>query len=309
VKRQCPGRPVVFGEVLFDIFPGGESVLGGAPFNVAWNLQGLGLEPLFISRVGNDELGERVLGSMRDWGMDTRGVQLDRTHPTGTVGIELDGAEPTYTIHPNQAYDHIDPTAAIDALGDERPALLYHGSLALRQPVSRGALSRLLEPGDDGLSMRERCFVDINLRSPWWHRAHVLDDLRRARWAKLNADELRGLVGTEKFDIDDNKLRLAAQVFARDTTQDLLVVTRGAEGAWLFASDGAELSRAAASVHPLVDTVGAGDAFSAVMVLGLLRGWSAERLLERATELAAFVCELRGATSTERAHYLRFVES
>ena len=160
MKRQCPGRPVVFGEVLFDIFPGGESVLGGAPFNVAWNLQGLGLEPLFISRVGNDELGERVLGSMRDWGMDTRGVQLDRTHPTGTVGIELDGAEPTYTIHPNQAYDHIDPTAAIDALGDERPALLYHGSLALRQPVSRGALSRLLEPGDDGLSMRERCFVD-----------------------------------------------------------------------------------------------------------------------------------------------------
>ena len=302
------GRPVVFGEVLFDVFPGGESVLGGAPFNVAWNLQGLGLEPLFISRVGDDELGERVLGSMRSWGMDTRGVQLDREHPTGTVGISLDNAEPTYTIHPNQAYDHINPKKALEALHDERTALLYHGSLALREPVSRGALLRLLESGNNGLSMHERCFVDINLRPPWWHRSHVINDLRRARWAKLNKEELQILVGAEKTGIDDHQLQLSAQDFARDAEQDLLVITRGAEGAWLFASDGSHLACDAADVDSLVDTVGAGDAFCAVLILGLLHGWSREQLLKRATELSAFVCGLRGATATDRKHYLRFVE-
>lgn len=71
------GNPVIIGEVLFDVFPQGESVLGGAPFNVAWHLQGLGLKPMMISAVGDDHHGEQVIQKMEHWGMDVQGMQLD----------------------------------------------------------------------------------------------------------------------------------------------------------------------------------------------------------------------------------------
>ena len=80
------GRPLIFGEVLFDRFPDGSEVLGGAPFNVAWNLCGLGRAPLLMSRVGEDERGDRILGAMREFGMDCGGIQRDPEHPTGHRG-------------------------------------------------------------------------------------------------------------------------------------------------------------------------------------------------------------------------------
>ena len=81
-------RPLIFGEVLFDHFPDGTAVLGGAPFNVAWHLHAFGLRPLMISRIGNDELGGRVQEAMQKWGMDCSGMQIRHcTHPTGTVQV------------------------------------------------------------------------------------------------------------------------------------------------------------------------------------------------------------------------------
>ena len=85
-------RPVIFGEVLFDRFPDGSTVLGGAPFNVAWNLKALGLDPLLVSRVGRDDLGADILAAMSEWGLDTAGVQTDAGHPTGTVEVTLEDA-------------------------------------------------------------------------------------------------------------------------------------------------------------------------------------------------------------------------
>ena len=99
--------PVLFGEVLFDRFPSGDVVLGGAPFNVAWHLQAFGLAPLFLSRVGDDDLGREVLSAMRSWGMETFGVQVDSEHPTGAVEVRIADDEPSYEILPEQAYDYI----------------------------------------------------------------------------------------------------------------------------------------------------------------------------------------------------------
>ncbi len=131
------GRPVVFGEVLFDTFPDGAAVLGGAPFNVAWHLQGFGLDPLFISRIGDDEPGTRVLDTMRAWGMDIRGLQVDSERPTGKVQVSFDNGQPGFSILPDQAYDFIDLEAAAGAAARAVPALLYHGSLIARHAVSR----------------------------------------------------------------------------------------------------------------------------------------------------------------------------
>ncbi|MDK2873302.1 MAG: fructokinase [Desulfomicrobiaceae bacterium] len=142
---MTPPRPILFGEALFDCFPDGKRILGGAPFNVAWHLTGLGNAPLFITRVGSDAPGMEVRRAMEDWGMDTRGVQVDPTLPTGSVRITFVHGEPQYDILAHQAYDAIDDPLLPDTL---RPAFLYHGSLAVRgagQTSSRATLQTLVQ--------------------------------------------------------------------------------------------------------------------------------------------------------------------
>ncbi len=131
--------PLIFGEVLFDCFPDGNSVLGGAPFNVAWHLHAFGQSPLMISRIGDDALGKKVKSAMQDWKMNTTGLQLDPEHPTGSVDIEFDNGEPRYTIVEHRAYDYID-AASLPSSAEN--SVLYHGSLALRNQNSREALAK-----------------------------------------------------------------------------------------------------------------------------------------------------------------------
>jgi fructokinase len=286
------GRPLVFGEVLFDRFKDdGADVLGGAPFNVAWHLQGFGLNPLFISRIGRDSLGERVLEAMDAWGMDTAALQKDPTHPTGVVEIEVHEGQPTFDIRAGAAYDFIDGGAALSLLEGAPWNLLYHGSLATRHPTSREALTtirRLTELP---------AFVDINLRAPWWNMPEARAMVRGQRWVKLNDDELRTLLDDPVEAMDE-----AAEKACTRFGIDWLLVTLGAEGA--IATDAERVVRVrAARVESLVDTVGAGDAFSAVVILGLTGGWPSATILERATEFAAAICQVRGATVADRGFY------
>jgi len=293
---QHPIRPLIFGEVLYDCFPDGSVVLGGAPFNVAWHLQGFGLAPLFVSRIGSDELGGRILAAMSSWGMDTRGVQKDPSHPTGRVVVSFDHNEPSYEIVPEQAYDFIDGSQVEPLLSAERYQALYHGSLIARHAVARAALDQVRAENIPS-------FVDINLRDPWWQRQWLDGALRQARWAKLNEHELRTLSPhpdpTEDIEVlaDDLRRRCGLQV---------LVVTRGAAGALVLA-DGVTDEVAPVALGEVVDTVGAGDAFSAVSIFGLLRGWPLKDLAARAVDFAAEVCRMRGATGRDRDLYARYL--
>ena len=283
--------PVVFGEVLFDRFPDGNRVLGGAPFNVAWHLQAFGAAPLFVSRVGADAAGAEIRRRMDGWGMDTRALQEDPRHPTGAVSIRYEGGQPLFDILDDQAYDHIDA----GALPQVTPRLLYHGSLAVRHRVSREALDRL---GSGGAP----AFVDINLRDPWWDRDAALAMLGAARWAKLNEDELKLLAGPE----DDAVA--GARALRERLALDMLVVTLGAAGAMAVTS--ADLVRVAPEGGvKVVDPVGAGDAFASVLVLGLLRGWALRDTLARAQAFASEVVGRQGATVDDPAFYARFIDA
>ena len=122
-------RPVIFGEVLFDHFPDGSRVLGGAPFNVAWHLRGFNSNPLVISAVGDDAEGREVLERMTSWDLMTHGVQSDKTHPTGRVTASIVNGENHFEIAKGQAWDFIDAAPALQAASDEPAGLLYHGSL------------------------------------------------------------------------------------------------------------------------------------------------------------------------------------
>ncbi len=287
-------RPVVFGEVLFDRFPDGSVVLGGAPFNVAWHLQAFGAAPLFISRVGDDALGRRIRDTMHAWEMDASGLQLDSAHPTGSVDIRIEDGEPAFDIVDRQAYDFIDPSA-LPPLPDH--ALLYHGSLAVRHADSGRALQQLQQDRD------LQRLVDVNLRPPWWQRETVLSLLQGARWIKLNEAELETLVP------EAGELQARMQLLQDRCRAELLVVTRGAAGAVTRDAGGDQHRVVPRERGGLIDTVGAGDAFTSVVMLGLLRGWEVPLMLERAQSFASAMTGVRGATCKDPGFYQSFFEA
>jgi fructokinase len=284
-------RPVVFGEVLFDCFAE-EAALGGAPFNVAWHLRGFGLDPLFISRIGEDKLGAQVVAAMERWGMDTSGLQRDPEHPTGRVEVLLQDGQPRYEILPHQAYDYIRP-AAVEALhGEGRLAQLYHGTLAARNGVSEATLGALRG------ATTAPVFVDVNLRPPWWDLAKVTEIIQGAACIKLNEDELELL---ERQD-PGTDARTRALYLKERAGAEVVLVTQGEAGAFVLTAC-AHYRVEAKPVDALVDTVGAGDGFSAVAILGLLNGWPWERILERAAAFSARICGYRGAIREDRGFY------
>lgn len=293
MNSRITGRPVLFGEVLFDHFPDGQVVLGGAPFNVAWHLNAFSTRPLLITRIGNDSLGRRIRSAMQAWNMDLAGVQLDSAHPTGTVEVRIENNEPHYEIVENSAWDYID-ASALPPVHDA--ALLYHGSLALRSPVSLRTLQALRT------RLGVPTFVDINLRPPWWHKDEVRRQIEAARWLKINENELNTLTSAE------GDLTQHAETLQRDLGLDLLITTLGADGVLAHARSGSPLQVAPEKTVKLVDTVGAGDAFAAVIILGLLQNWGLDTTLHRAQDFASAMVGIRGATPDTNDFYTPFLE-
>ncbi len=289
-----PGVFTIFGEVLFDNFPDGSRILGGAPFNVAWHLQALGQQPIFISRVGEDEAGSEIVSAMQNHGMSTASVQIDTAHPTGSVAISITDSQPSYRILDQQAYDYINSAALPD---EASGGVLYHGSLALRNSVSRNAFMDLKNLWQGPV------FLDVNLRAPWWQAAEVLEWIGDADWLKLNDEELLLLLpGTQSI---DSKMQLLQQRYQLSG----VVVTRGNQGALALDSRGNLRSIAPATDVVVVDTVGAGDAFAAVLLLGIAGNWPLDLSLQRAQDFASGLVGRRGATVSDPMFYRQFIDA
>ncbi len=288
-----PHQLCVFGEVLIDIFPEGKRVLGGAPFNLAWHLQAFGQHPHLISRLGEDAAGLEIREAMAAWGMGTEGLQKDADHPTGYVEVSVRDGEPRYHIGSECAYDYI----AAEALDGSACRLLYHGSLALRNPRSADTLSRLKAKGV------ETVFMDVNLRPPWWRREAVLALIKDADWVKMNQAEL------QEFHDGRGNFRQEASDFRKQYGLKGLIITRGHEGA-LVVSEALPPIEVKPSTSPrqVVDTVGAGDAFASVFVLGLVHAWPLEQTMMRAQAFASTLVSRQGAIVREKEFYQSFID-
>jgi fructokinase len=280
----------IFGEVLFDCFPDGRRILGGAPFNVAWHLRAFGAAPRLISAVGDDKDGQRVRQAMLDWRMDISGLQTDPDHPTGVVQVTFADGEPSYDIIPDRAFDFIRPIEPLPA-----GQLLYHGTLALRRPVSAAALETLQA------ASHEQRFLDVNLRDPWWSLDDTRALLRSADWVKLNRSELGLLAGNDET--EDSRIIEQASAFRAEYGLAGAVVTLGGDGALAVGADVEPIRVAPASALAIQDTVGAGDAFASVLILGLIRHWPLATTLERAQAFASRIVEQPGATAADPELY------
>lgn len=285
---------LVFGEVLFDQFPD-RTVLGGAPFNVARHLAGFGWPPLLISRIGRDGAQVEALRAMQRFGMDASCIQIDPLHPTGTVKVELNEAGHRFEILDNQAYDHIHQgMARLGALA-ARPQVVYFGTLASRHPDSCRALLGVLRLSP-GLK-----FLDLNLRAPWFERGRTESLMRHAHVLKLNDEEFEvlgrwlGLKGS----IEAKCLQVLNRYDLR-----LLLLTRGEHGAYAAMPDGRSFDFVSPPMGtPIIDSVGAGDAFSAVAIVGLLSDWPMGTLLARADAFARSILGIRGAVPEDNHLY------
>lgn len=280
----------IFGEVLFDHFPDGKRVLGGAPFNVAWHLQAFAQPCCFHSRVGTDAEGEQIKAAMQQWGMNTSYLQTDPERSTGKVNVIISDNEPAYDIVQHCAYDAIEPVSE-----NMNCKLLYHGSLALREARSKAALESLKEqhPGI--------VFVDVNLRPPWWQADSVDQMLHGADWVKLNTDELEQLSSADHYDTR------AGYDFIDRYQLKGLVITHGARGAEILLETGDHYEVEPGTAATVIDTVGAGDALTSIIILGLSLEWPLQQTLERAQQFASAVVGQRGATINDPAFYEPFI--
>lgn len=289
-------RIVSLGEVLWDLFPDGAK-LGGAPANFACHCRSLGARASLVSAVGRDALGDEALRRLSERGVDVSCVRRVADRGTGTVEVGgPPGGKPVFRIREDVAWDQLDAGADAKALVRAAEVVCF-GTLAQRTETGRRVVGELVAAAsDDALRV-----CDINLRKPFVSADVIRESLGMSDVLKLNEDELPelaaqfGLEGTA-----EDQVRVLAERF------DLRVValTLGELGSCLLREG--QWSREPGRVVKVVDTVGAGDAFTAVLVTGLLKGWTTARLLERATDVAAYVCTQAGATPDLEAAGFRF---
>jgi len=289
---------VLFGEVLADIFPD-RTVLGGAPFNVARHLKAFGQNPVLITRLGNDALRDEIMGVMAAAEMETIGIQSDHNHPTGQVQVHmLDGGH-RFEIMPMQAYDFIHPAVVRMIVLSVDPVLVYFGTLAQRHDISRRALKTLLR------STRGVKFLDINLRAPWYDERTLRRSLKDANIVKLNDDELDEM--TALFGLPGIAPLERVHSLMKRFDLEQVMITCGEQGAWHVDRQGQKTAVGIKDpVAQMVDTVGAGDGFASVCILGALLGWPVTVTLERANAFAAAICTIRGAVPSDAAFYKKF---
>ena len=285
-----PRKPRILscGEVLWDLFPEGAR-FGGAPANFACHAALLGGDVTMLSAVGNDRRGDEAVTILQGFGVETSLVQRILDEPTGSVGVSVDSAgKPSFEIHAGSAWDLIDWTDALEAKVSEVDAI-YFGTLGQRGAVSRATIRRAM-----GLARERGMFrvLDVNLRSPFYDAALIHESIAQASVLKLSDEELSE-VGTACGIALDSKPEVTLRSLLTRFGLHLVVMTRGAEGA-LFVSPNGIIDQPGIPTT-VVDTVGAGDSFTAAFVLGILRGDAPEVILQKACEIASAVCSQSGA--------------
>jgi fructokinase len=274
---------ICFGEVLWDLLPGGK-MAGGAPMNVAYQVNNLGMHSRMISRVGTDDLGDELIAFLEQKGVATDLVQKDHQFPTGTVNVHLDSEGiPSYEIVQPAAWDAIELTESMAEAVCQADALVF-GSLACRNELSRNTLLQLL----DLASLR---VFDVNLREPFYSKILLEELLSKANLVKVNDIELGILSDWYGFKGPEKDLM---QSLKDHFGFDLLIVTKGGNGAACLSAEG--YSEVSGMKVQVLDTVGSGDAFLSGFLFQHFAGKPNAACLHFANALGALTATKAGGT-------------
>ncbi len=278
---------VGIGEILWDLLPSGKQ-LGGGPVNFASHVYLQGVPAAIVGSLGADALGLEALQSLNAIGIGSHYLISNYEYPTGTVSVTVgENGSPSYVIHEGVAWDHLVWTAELGDLAASARAICF-GTLSQRHADSRVVIQRFLQ------SSSTDCIkvCDINLRQNYFDYEIVSQSLTLTNVLKLNDEELPVLAGM--FQLTGSYESMVRQLISQFSL-DLVALTCGGNGSMLFtANESADHLGIPAAV---VDTVGAGDAFTAALVVGLLDGKSLDEINESANRRAAEVCGHAGAVN------------
>lgn len=281
------------GEMLWDLFPAGPR-FGGAPANFACHAALHGARVALLSAVGDDPRGREATAILRRFGLDPSLVQTIADAPTGTVGVSVDAAgKPTFEIHAGSAWDRIAWTPALETHLAGVDAI-YFGTLGQRDPVSRATIRRALAVATSRGRLR---VLDVNLRRPFFDAALIRESVAEATVLRLSDDELDAVLAACGVPPGPDPTASLRALLVRHRL-DLVALTRGAAGALLVSAT--EVIDQPGIPTMVRDTVGAGDSFTAALVVGLLRGEPLNTLARVACETAAAVCAHAGALPEPR---------
>lgn len=284
LTRSAP-RVIGLGEVLWDDLPDGRR-LGGAPANVAFHAGLRGADAGVVSAVGDDEPGNTALKRLRSKHIGVEGVAVLDDYPTGVVDVTLDaGGSASYDIRQGVAWDHLPATQAALGLAGAADAICF-GTLAQRHESSRKAIHTLLD------AAKPDCLrvYDVNLRAPHFTAQIIRSSVERCDVLKLNSDEIAD--AAEALECPSVEADFAK--FLLDSGLRMVVVTRGGDGSALYTAE--QVSELDPEPVDVVDTVGAGDSFTAAVLMGVLRGDPLREIHRKAAAVASYVCTQNGAT-------------
>jgi fructokinase len=289
---------LVIGEILFDVFPNYRR-LGGAPFNFAYHLKNFGFDIRFISRIGTDDAGKEILHRLELARFNLDDIQVDDGHPSGSVNVQLDkSGAPQFDILPDVAYDYIDFMPEYHSTLIDAAQMIYFGSLVQRTTTGCYNLQAFISRN----ASETLNFYDINLRPGCDDKAMIEKSLSKTDILKLNADELGKLKQTLSLKVNPDDF-----VYHLMETHSIRTVslTKGESGSELFTHQGCFSSKPAKAIK-VVDSVGAGDAYAAMLAAGLLEKWRPEEILDRASLFASRICEIKGAIPDSASFYEPF---
>ena len=284
-----------FGEILFDVYPDGRK-LGGAPFNFIYHIKKLTGHGNFISRTGNDLPGDKILWFMRSHFIPTKNIQIDNEHPTGSAFANLDDNKiPHWEISTNCAYDFIEEEDNIFQLLENNTDCLYYGTLVQRNEISRNTLHSLF-------GKKIKYFCDLNIRQNFYSKEVIESSIKAANILKLNEEELK-LMNDLFFRSSADEVNLEKLISERFEIE-LVCVTMGERGAILYSDGKSDYQKA--NIENIVDTVGAGDAYAAILCLGCLENWDINKINKIATDFAGKIVGIQGALPDDDSFYNEF---
>lgn len=295
-QEKTDNRQIVvgIGEVLWDILPEGRK-LGGAPANFAYHVSQFGMQSLVVSAIGNDALGKQILSDFSVKGLRT--IIATVPYPTGTVQVYIDSeGVPQYSITENVAWDNIPFTPELEQLAHRTRAVCF-GTLAQRSATTRATIQRFI----DAMHQDDKTLIvfDANLRQRYYDKEILEYSMRRCNILKINDEELCTI--TSMIDGANTDFRQPdPQTISRYATElieryelKIFILTCGVNGSYIFTPE-------ATSYLPtpevaVVDTIGAGDSFTAAFVASILKGMSIAEAHRTAVNVAAYVCAQSGA--------------
>ena len=278
-------KALVFGEVLWDVFPDGKK-LGGAPMNFSAHLARFGSKAYLLTAVGRDKLGDMVLENLERLSIEKEFVVVNDEKHTGICNVTLDEhREPSYDLVYDVAYDNITVTKEdIDRINFLNFDVLYFGSLAQRNSVSAKSLSKIV----NSCNFKE-IFCDINIRQNYYSKELIEKCFKKSTIIKVNRDECLIL---KKVGIVTSKcceLSEICEFLCKRFALKVVIVTLDCDGAAVYSYDERKLYKYNCQLANVISSVGAGDSFSACFLYNYMNGMGIKSCIERANILGAYV--------------------